>query len=73
MSTKAASIYNQPTFHNVEEERQHRKERLAGAFRIFNQFGFNEGVAGHITVRDPEKKDHYWVNPLGVHFGQMKV
>lgn len=73
MSTKSASIYNQPTFQNVEEERQHRKERLAGAFRIFNQFGFNEGVAGHITVRDPEKKDHYWVNPLGVHFGQMKV
>ncbi|WNS78353.1 class II aldolase/adducin family protein [Domibacillus sp. DTU_2020_1001157_1_SI_ALB_TIR_016] len=73
MSTKTQSIFQQPVFNNVEEERQHRKERLAGAFRIFNQFGFNEGVAGHITVRDPEKTDHYWVNPLGVHFASMKV
>ena len=24
-------------------------------------------------LRDPEYKDHFWVNPFGVHFGQMKV
>jgi len=36
-----------------EEERAHRKRRLAGAFRIFGRFGFDEGVAGHITARVP--------------------
>ncbi|MEE3114536.1 MAG: hypothetical protein VX321_00430, partial [Actinomycetota bacterium] len=46
--------YDLPTFSSVEEERRHRQERLAAAFRIFGKFGFSEGVAGHITARDPE-------------------
>ena len=37
----------------VEEEQSFRKQRLAAAPRIFGKFGFDEGVAGHITVRDP--------------------
>ena len=48
----------------VEEERLQRKQKLAAAFRLFGRFGFDEGVAGHITVRDPERLDHFWVNPM---------
>jgi ribulose-5-phosphate 4-epimerase/fuculose-1-phosphate aldolase len=62
-----------PTFSSVEEERLHRKQRLAAAFRLFSRFGFNEGVAGHITARDPERPDHFWVNPFGMHFGHIRV
>jgi ribulose-5-phosphate 4-epimerase/fuculose-1-phosphate aldolase len=62
-----------PKFDNVEDERRHRKQRLAAAFRLFGQFGFDEGVAGHITARDPEKLDHFWVNPLGMNFKQIRV
>src|SRR6266576_529232 len=62
-----------PEFASHEEERRHRKQRLAAAFRLFGQFGFDEGVAGHITARDPELLDHFWVNPFGMHFGQIKV
>ena len=54
-----------PTFASVEEERAHRKAKLAGALRIFGRLGFGEGVAGHITVRDPEFPDLFWVNPFG--------
>ncbi|MGH9300410.1 MAG: class II aldolase/adducin family protein [Acidimicrobiales bacterium] len=61
-----------PTFDSVQDERQHRKERLAAGFRLFSRFGFDEGVAGHITARDPEHSDHFWVNPFGMHFGQIK-
>ena len=61
-----------PTFETVEEERQHRKQRLAAAFRLFSKFGFEEGVAGHITARDPELEDHFWVNPFGMSFSQIK-
>ncbi len=57
----------------VEEERLHRKQRLAGALRIFGRFGFGEGVAGHITVRDPEFPDYFWVNPLGLSFRHISV
>ncbi|MFG1822589.1 class II aldolase/adducin family protein [Microbispora bryophytorum] len=62
-----------PKFDTVEEERRHRKERLAAALRLFGRFGFEEGVAGHITARDPEHTDHFWVNPFGMSFKQIKV
>jgi ribulose-5-phosphate 4-epimerase/fuculose-1-phosphate aldolase len=62
-----------PQFSSVEDERLHRKQRLAAAFRLFSRFGFDEGVAGHITARDPERLDHFWVNPFGVHFGHIRV
>ena len=61
---------NRPT---IEEERLHRKQQLAGAFRAFGKFGFSEGVAGHITARDPERSDHFWVNPFGMSFNKIKV
>ena len=62
-----------PTFATVEEERLHRKQRLAAGFRLFSKCGFDEGVAGHITARDPELTDHFWVNPFAMHFGQIRV
>ena len=49
-------------------ERARRKDTLAAAFRIFGALGFNEGVAGHITVRDPEHLDRFWVNPFSMNF-----
>jgi ribulose-5-phosphate 4-epimerase/fuculose-1-phosphate aldolase len=60
-------------FANVAELRRNQLEKLAAGFRMFAHFGFNEGVAGHITLRDPEFPDHFWVNPLGVHFSQISV
>jgi ribulose-5-phosphate 4-epimerase/fuculose-1-phosphate aldolase len=62
-----------PVFKTIEEERQHRKQKLAGAFRLFSKFGFDEGVAGHITARDPEHTDTFWVNPFGMHFSLIKA
>ena len=62
-----------PEFASVEDERRHRKQRLAAAFRLFGHFGFDEGVAGHITARDPELADHFWVNPFGMNFKQIRV
>jgi ribulose-5-phosphate 4-epimerase/fuculose-1-phosphate aldolase len=62
-----------PQFSDVREARQHRKQRLAAAFRLFGRLGFGEGTAGHITARDPELLDHFWVNPLGMSFRQIRV
>ena len=58
---------------NLDGERLHRKQRLAAAFHLFSKFGFDEGVAGHITARDPERPDHFWVNPFGLSFGHITV
>ncbi|KAG2046698.1 class II aldolase/adducin domain-containing protein [Suillus hirtellus] len=57
-----------PTFADPLEHRAFLKFRLAQAYRIFGKYGFDEGVAGHITVLDPIRPDCYWVNPWGIHF-----
>ncbi|HVE95131.1 MAG TPA: class II aldolase/adducin family protein [Acidimicrobiales bacterium] len=67
------TMHSLPTFNSPAEERQHRKERLAVALRMFSKCGFDEGVAGHITARDPELEDHFWVNPFGMHFGHIRA
>jgi len=67
------SIPTPPVFDSVEQERQYRKEQLAAGFRLFGRFGFSEGVAGHITVRDPEFPETFWVNPFGMSFNHIRV
>jgi ribulose-5-phosphate 4-epimerase/fuculose-1-phosphate aldolase len=58
---------------SIAEERQHRKSRLAAAYRIFAQKGYDLGLAGHITARDPEFADRFWVAPIGPWFGHIRV
>jgi ribulose-5-phosphate 4-epimerase/fuculose-1-phosphate aldolase len=62
-----------PEFDSPADEQRHRKERLAAGFRLFAKFGFEEGVAGHITARDPIEPDTFWVNPFGVPFAHVNV
>jgi ribulose-5-phosphate 4-epimerase/fuculose-1-phosphate aldolase len=61
------------SFPTPAAERLHLKQRLAAAFRLFAKFGYDEGVAGHITVRDPEHRDTFWVNPFTKDFSQITV
>ncbi|MEU8954011.1 class II aldolase/adducin family protein [Streptomyces sp. NPDC048518] len=62
-----------PVHESVADERRHRKERLAGALRIFGRLGYEDGVSGHITARDPEYTDCFWVNPFGMPFKHVTV
>jgi glucose-6-phosphate 1-epimerase len=52
-------IREYPKFASLEEERLYRKQHLAAAFRVFADRGFDEGIAGHISVRDPILTDHF--------------
>lgn len=71
--TATATHLVPPTFDDVAAEREHRKQRLAATFRIFAELGFDEGVAGHVTARDPEHPELFWVNPFGMHFGLVRA
>ena len=62
-----------PTFASYAEERRYRKEHLVAATRAFALHGFDYGFAGHLTVRDPERPELYWTNPMCVHFSQVKM
>ncbi|KAI9055021.1 hypothetical protein LZ554_002162 [Drepanopeziza brunnea f. sp. 'monogermtubi'] len=67
------TIAGPPKFADKYAEREFLKGRLVLAFRIFAKYGFDEGVAGHITLRDPVKPDHFWVNPFGVAWPLLKA
>ncbi|WP_370933300.1 class II aldolase/adducin family protein [Amycolatopsis sp. cg13] len=62
-----------PVFGSADDERRYRKQRLAAAIRLFGKHGFGEGISGHISVRDPEDPDLFWVNPFGVSFKRVTV
>ncbi|PMD50693.1 arad-like aldolase/epimerase [Hyaloscypha bicolor E] len=60
-------------FEDKYQEREYQKGRLVLAFRIFAKLGFDEGVAGHITLRDPVEPTSFWVNPFGVAWPLLKA
>ncbi len=62
-----------PTFDDVADERTYRKQMLVDALHILGALRMAEGAAGHITVRDPEHHDRFWVNPFGVGFKAVQV
>ncbi|KAH8807817.1 class II aldolase/adducin N-terminal [Xylogone sp. PMI_703] len=62
-----------PHHDDLYREREYQKGRLALAFRIFAKLGFDEGVAGHITLRDPVDPTSFWVNPFGVAWPLLKA
>lgn len=62
-----------PEFNDPDEERTFRKQRLAVAFRVFAQLGYNTGPGGHAAVRDPERPDWFWTNPFGRAFECLRT
>ena len=55
------------------EVREHRKQRLVAACWAFALWNLDYGFAGHLTVRDPERTELYWTNPMCVPFSQVKM
>lgn len=62
-----------PKFDDYAAHRLWAKQHTAAAFRFLSQQGFDEGLAGHISVRDPEHHDRFWINPLCKAFSCMKA
>jgi ribulose-5-phosphate 4-epimerase/fuculose-1-phosphate aldolase len=73
MAHRGKALPSIPKFATHAETRQWQLEHMAGAFRVFASEGYAEGISGHISVRDPEHADRFWINPLGVHFGMMRA
>jgi len=63
----------EPSFNSPDALRLDRKKRLVAACRAFALHGLDYGFAGHLTIRDPERPDLYWTNPMAVHFDQVKL
>ncbi len=54
-------------------ERAHRKAVVARGYQIFGAMRWGQLGDGHITARDPEHTDHFWVLNWGVPFAAATV
>lgn len=63
MSFGGSILPGPPLFSAHEKKRRWMLEHMAGAFRMFARKGYSEGIAGHISLRDPERRDCFWTNP----------
>ena len=61
----------EPDIADLAELRAHRKHRLALAYRIFGAMGWGSLGDGHISARDPERSDCFWLGRYGVPFRFM--
>ncbi|CCG24441.1 hypothetical protein CORT_0F02160 [Candida orthopsilosis Co 90-125] len=62
-----------PHFASAKDERKWVLQHMAGAFRVFARKGYTEGTIGHVSLRDPIDPTTFWINPMGKHFGLIKV
>ncbi|VUC31657.1 unnamed protein product [Clonostachys rosea] len=63
-SYKLPTVQKVPTFENKADERLWAKRQMAAAFRVFAKLGFSDGVAGHMSLRDPENPELFWISML---------
>jgi ribulose-5-phosphate 4-epimerase/fuculose-1-phosphate aldolase len=61
----------EPDIADPVELRAHRKRRLALAYRVFGAMGWGSLGDGHISARDPERPDCFWLGRYGVPFKYM--
>jgi ribulose-5-phosphate 4-epimerase/fuculose-1-phosphate aldolase len=61
----------EPQIADLAELRAHRKRRLALAYRVFGSAGWGTLGDGHISARDPERQDCFWLGRYGVPFRDM--
>jgi ribulose-5-phosphate 4-epimerase/fuculose-1-phosphate aldolase len=58
---------------NTDTERRTRKRELALAYRLFAVFRWGDLGDGHITARDPDRTDCFWVLRSGLSFHKATV
>ncbi len=63
-------VLSEETHRSTSEERLHRKRIVARGYQMFAAMRWGQLGDGHITARDPEHTDRFWVLDWGVPFGQ---
>lgn len=61
------------TIRSVDDERRHRLRTCAAGYRIFGSMRWGQLGDGHISARDPEMTDHFWMLDWGVPFARART
>ena len=67
---KVVNIENFKPKDKVLTEKELRVQ-LAAAYRIFNHFGWDYLIYGHLTVRIPGPDKHFLINPFGLRYDEV--
>ena len=62
-----------PVHDDLDAERLQRKRDAALGYRIMASGGWGADGSGHITARDPERTDCFWLLGYGAPFGEASV
>jgi ribulose-5-phosphate 4-epimerase/fuculose-1-phosphate aldolase len=62
---------SEPDITDLDASRAHRKTRLALAYRVLGAMGWGALGDGHVSARDPERTDCFWLGRYGVPFRAM--
>lgn len=46
---------------------------LAACYRLLSHYGLDDLLATHVSLRVPDEQESYLLNPLGLHFHQIKA
>lgn len=58
--SQGACLPGIPKHPSFAAQRTWMLEKMALAFRVFARLGYTDGMAGHISVRDPENPHTFW-------------
>ncbi len=58
----------EPFLDDPMAERARRRAQLAQCYRLFAALRYGDMGDGHISFRDPERRDHFWMLRYGVSF-----
>jgi ribulose-5-phosphate 4-epimerase/fuculose-1-phosphate aldolase len=64
---------NQPAASTVEQERERRKIEVALGYRLLAANKWGDAGDGHISARDPERRDCFWLLRYGPSYHQAHV
>ena len=64
---------SQPTGSSAEEERQRRKIEVALGYRLLAANKWGDAGDGHISARDPERRDCFWLLRYGPSYHEARV
>jgi ribulose-5-phosphate 4-epimerase/fuculose-1-phosphate aldolase len=58
---------------DVDAERLRRQTEVVDGYRILGSYGWGDDGAGHISARDPEHTDSFWLLRYGVAFSRATL
>jgi ribulose-5-phosphate 4-epimerase/fuculose-1-phosphate aldolase len=68
MASRLSRSEMPPQHDDPVEERRERQRQLVLGYRLFGALRWGDTGDGHISARDPERTDHFWLLGYGVPF-----